>query len=268
MAIVTISRGPFSGGAQLAACVAAQLGYRCVSREAVVEKAVSWGASEREIRAHLERPPGVWDRARHARYVYLTLVQAALAEELRAGRAVYHGNAGHLLLAGVSHVMRVCVIAPLAFRVDLAMQRLNMTRDAATAHLQRADQHARRWVRYLYGVDLADPGLYDIVFNLETLTVTQSSDVIVGLLRERCFLETAESRAAMEDLALASRVRARLVLTKQTSDLEVETVARRGNVSISGTLLSSEQLARARVVALDVPGVTGVDAGVSGRIAV
>ncbi len=268
MAVVTISRGPFSGGAILAESVATALGYRCIPRDAIVEKAAAGGTSENEIRAVLDRPPGLWDRARHAKYVYLTLVQAALTEELRRGRAVYHGNAGHLLLTGVSHVLRTCIIAPLDFRVAQVTARLGMGRDAAVAYIEKVDQDTRRWVQYLYGVDLADPGLYDLVLNLKSFSITQACDVIVGVLRERCFMETAESRAAMEDLALASRVRARLAVTSPTSDLEVDIVAHGGDVSIGGMLLSREQLDRARAVALAVPGVTSVDAGVKGRVAV
>jgi len=268
MAIVTISRGPFSGGAILAECVANALGYRCLGRQAIVEKAAAYGTSEHEIRAVLERAPGLWERGRHAKYVYLTLVQAALTDEMRQGRAVYYGNGGNLLLAGVSHVLRACVIAPLDFRVAQVTERLGMSRDAAVAHIQKVDQEVRRWVQYLYGADLMDQGLYDLVLNLESFSIGQACDVIAGMLQERCFAETAESRAAMEDLALASRVRARLAVTATTSDLEVEIVAHRGDVSIGGTLLSREQLERARAVALTVPGVTGVDAGVKGRVAV
>ncbi len=268
MAIVTISRGPFSGGALLAECISTALGYRCIARDSIVQKAAAYGAPEAEIRKALDRPSGPGHVTGHETYVYLTLVQAALTEELRRGRAVYHGNAGQLLLTGVRHVLRIWVIAPLEFRVSQVTARLGLTREAAVAYLENVDRDARRWVQYLYAVDPADPGLYDLVLNLQAFTITQACDVLVGVLRERCFLETVESRAAMDDLAVASLVRARLAVSTTTSDLEVEIVARRGEVSIGGRLLSREQLDRACAVALAVPGVVSVDAGVKGRIAV
>ncbi len=39
MSIVTISRGSFSSGEALAECLAGKLGYRCVDRDVIVEKA-------------------------------------------------------------------------------------------------------------------------------------------------------------------------------------------------------------------------------------
>ena len=48
MAIITISRGTFSGGLQVAECVAEKLGYRCVSREVLVNAAKQYGVLEIE----------------------------------------------------------------------------------------------------------------------------------------------------------------------------------------------------------------------------
>jgi len=39
MAVITISRGSFSGGKMLAECLAEKLGYRCIDRDVIVEKA-------------------------------------------------------------------------------------------------------------------------------------------------------------------------------------------------------------------------------------
>ena len=44
MSIITISRGTFSGGRDLAECLAQKLGYPCISREVIVEAAERYGA--------------------------------------------------------------------------------------------------------------------------------------------------------------------------------------------------------------------------------
>jgi osmotically-inducible protein OsmY len=60
----------------------------------------------------------------------------------------------------------------------------------------------------------------------------------------------------MNDLALASRVRAELALNPFTSNLEVEVTAKSGSVSVRGDLF--EQLEEVQRVAGAVPGVTAV----------
>ncbi len=57
MSVITISRGTFSGGKTLAECVAQKLGYRCVDREVIVERAAASGVSQEDLRAAMEKPP-------------------------------------------------------------------------------------------------------------------------------------------------------------------------------------------------------------------
>ena len=102
MSVITISRGSFSGGKTLAECLAEKLGYRCIGRETIVERAAASGVSHEELLDALLKPPGFLERFQHKRYQYLTLFQAALAEEVKNGNVVYHGNAGHLMLKGAA----------------------------------------------------------------------------------------------------------------------------------------------------------------------
>ncbi|MFC1980417.1 cytidylate kinase family protein, partial [Chloroflexota bacterium] len=58
MAIITISRGTFSGGQSLAEDVAKKLGYRCISREVLVEAARQYDVAEESLRKTLIEKPG------------------------------------------------------------------------------------------------------------------------------------------------------------------------------------------------------------------
>jgi len=84
-----------------AECLAAKLGYRCIDRDVIVERAAAHGVSQDELRDDLEKPPGFLERFSHKRYKYLALIQAAITEEVRTGKVIYHGLAGHLLLGAV-----------------------------------------------------------------------------------------------------------------------------------------------------------------------
>ena len=97
--IITISRGSSSGGKMLAESVAKRLGYRCVDREQIIQKAAAWGVSQNDLRIPIEKPPTFLGQSQHTKYLYLAFIQAALTEEVRTGNAIYHGLAGHLLLA-------------------------------------------------------------------------------------------------------------------------------------------------------------------------
>jgi osmotically-inducible protein OsmY len=255
MAIITISRGSFSGGKALAECLAAKLDHRCVDREALVRDATSFGVSEAELHDALERPPSFWDRVKHKRYMYLVLLQAALAEEARLGRIVYHGNAGHLLLRGVVHVLRVRIVAPMEMRVPFLMQSLDLTEAQARAEIERRDQLRTHWTQYLYGVEWRDPALYDIVLNLEAVSVQEACETVASLARQPGFAETDESLASIRNLALASKVRAALLLEESTTELELDVTAKNGSVSLSGKVRDEKQRQTVQEVVRAVPGV-------------
>jgi cytidylate kinase len=248
MAIITISRGSFTGGKRLAACLADRLGYRCVDRDIIVERAAAYGASQEDLLNALERPPSFWDRFNHKKYVYLTILQAALTEEVRAGNAVYHGHAGHLLLRGVSHVLRARIIAPLKYRVALLQESHKMNPGEALAYITKIDQDRSRWTQYLYGENWGDPALYDLVLNLESVDIQEACQVIVEMAGLKCFLETPHSVAAMNDLAVASKVRAVLVCNPATVDLELEVTAHGDTVVVKGPVRSSAQIAEIRAL--------------------
>ncbi len=253
MPVITISRGSFSGGKALAERLAGTLGYRCVDRDVIVERAAACGVSQDELRAALQKPPTFLERLRHRKYLYLTVIQAALADEVRSGKAVYHGNAGHLLLGGGPHILRVRIIAPLESRIAMAQERLKLTREEALAYIQRTDQERRKWTQYLYGVDWGDPTLYDVVLNLEHVDIPEACQLLAGLARQRRFDD--ECQRAMNDLALASRVRAELALAAATSHLEVEVAARGGAIHVRGWIDSPEEIDAVFRVAEVVPGV-------------
>lgn len=259
MSVITISRGSFSGGKMLAECLSEALGYRCVDREVIVERAAAHGVSQEELRDALQKPPTFLERFQHKKYLYLVLIQAALCEEVRTGRAVYHGNAGHLLLKGGPHLLRVRIIAPLEFRLKMAQDRLKLSRAEALEHIGRMDQDRRRWTQYLYGVDWGDPANYDIVVNLEFMSICEACEAIATLARQRCFEFTACCQAAMNDLTLASQVRAALALDAATSHLEVDIRARDGALSIRGGVSNTREVTEVQRIASEVPGVVSLN---------
>ncbi len=261
MSVITISRGSFLGGKRLAERLAQDLGFRCVDREVIIAKVAAAGISHDGLRETLTRPPSLFDRwITHRKHVYLALLRAALAEEVKDGSVVYHGYAGHLLLDGAGPVFRVRVIASTDFRLNIAQRELEMSRDRALAYLHQVDQDRAQWTRALYDVSWDDPSQYDMVLNLGHLfEIEDASKVLVATVREQKCLEfTPARKAAMYDFAIASRVHAALVSNPPTEVLRLEVKSLNGVVSIEGTLENDEQLKEVDRVARAVPGVKDI----------
>ena len=256
MAIITISRGSFSGGKMLAEALARRLGYRYIDRDQVIRQAAEWGVSQDDLRTAIEKPPSFLGQSQHTKYIYLAFIQAALAEDVRRGDAIYHGLAGHLLLGKGLHALRTRVIAPMEFRIAQVQQRMNTTRKEALAYIEAIDADRRKWTYFLYGVDWADASLYDLVVNLERMSLEEACEAICLLAQSRSFQSTPETQAAMEDLALASCVKANLAMNPASSELQFEVVACRGSVSLKGDIDTPGQAKKIRSFVETIPGVS------------
>ena len=235
MGIVTISRGTFFFGQALAERVAAALGCACVGRELVREAAESLGISHELMAKKIDEMPTFWERLTSERKVYMAAMQVALAEHVLRGDFVYHSWAGHLLLQGVPSLLKVRVIAPRDKRVASWMERENMSKEAAEEHVGQVDEKRGRWTRFIYGVDWQDPQLYDMVLNLDLMTLESACQAIVALAGRPEFGIPAEGRGKLKGFALASRVRLLLARSPESRALDLQVEANEGSVILRGS---------------------------------
>jgi cytidylate kinase len=259
MAIITISRGTFSGGKALAEQLAQRLGYPCLSREAVLTETMKeYGISESDMTTAMDKPPAFWLQAPYKRSVYLKCVTAVLLEHAKEGRLVYQGHVGHLLLSGISHLIRIRLIADMEFRIKAAMDRMNLDQNAAVAYIEKMDKQRHQWAQFLYGVDWTDAHLYDAVFNLEHNNINGICDLIVRMTELEPFQVTDQSQKAFNDFALSSRVWASLAKDKLIRSVSVSITADTGNVTITGSVGSEKTVEAITHAAEQVRGVKAV----------
>jgi cytidylate kinase len=211
MSIVTVSRGTYSKGKEIAERLAERLGYEPVGREILLEASDEFNIPEVKLARALHDSPSVLDRFTHGKQRYIAFIRCAVLDRLRKDNVVYHGLAGHFFLTGISHVMKVRIIADLQDRVKEETRRENLSEQEARYRLQQDDQERRKWSLHLYGIDTSDPMLYDIVLHVGKLTVPDVVDILADAAARPCFRTTEASQNAMQDLYLAAAAQARLV---------------------------------------------------------
>lgn len=271
MAIITISRGSMSGGEALAQCLAKTLNYPILGREILVEAAAKLGVKEETLVAKFEKSPSLWARLTSERRLYLVAVQAELAERCVEGNLVYHGHAGHLLLKGIPNVLRVRLIAPIEMRIRTVMEKQRLTRKEAEEYIKAVDEERIRWTKFIYGVDWRDPSLYDIIINLEKLSIETACGMIADVVTQKEFEMTEQVKKTLNDFILACRIRNALASDNQTKGMELEVRCNDGVAEISGempapgmlTHTSSKGEQEIRRVVSSVPGVKSVHLNVT-----
>lgn len=210
MSIITISRGSYSKGKEVAEAVASELGYDCISREILVEASDQFNIPEIKLLKALHDAPTVLERFNDGQSRYEAYFKSAFLSHMQKGNIVYHGLAGHFFVQNISHALKVRIIADLDSRVAEEMRRENSSRETALFTLKKDDEERRKWSLYLHGRDPWDSRLYDMVLCVGSLTVDDVVEMLVKTIQKEQFQETERSRAAMRELVLRANIEAQV----------------------------------------------------------
>ncbi|MFC1980747.1 AAA family ATPase [Chloroflexota bacterium] len=211
MAIITISRGSYSRGKEIAEKVAERLDHECINREAIIEASQQFHIPEIRLIRAIHDAPSILERFGYDKEKYLTYFQVALLRHVKKDDVVYHGLAGYFLLEGISHVLKVRIISDMEDRIALEMEREKISREEAQRILKSDDEQRRKWSQYLFGIDTSNPSLYDMVLHIKNFTVDDAVNIICHTVKLPDFQTTAQSQKVLEDHLLAAEVKAALI---------------------------------------------------------
>ena len=167
MAIITISRGSYSRGKEIAEKVAQKIGYECIARDVLVEASKDFNIPELKLVRAIHDAPSILDRVVYGKDKYVAYIQKAILQHLQKDNVVYHGLAGHFFVKDISHVLKVRILAEMEDRVRLEMARHGISEKEARRVLEHDDEERKKWSQHLYGIDTGDPRLYDLVIHIK-----------------------------------------------------------------------------------------------------
>jgi cytidylate kinase len=253
MSIITISRGSYSGGKEVAEKLAQKLGYACISREILLKASEEFNIPEIKLIRAIHDAPSILERFTYGKERYVAYIRAALLKQVQQDNTVYHGLAGHFLLQGIPHLLKVRILADLEDRVAEEMRRVEISADKARDLIKKDDEERRKWSLQLYGADPWDPMLYDLVIHLNSITVADAVDLISQAGKLPGCQTTPQSQALLDDLALAAQIQA--VLVEQFPSVKVSARDREVLVSTKGVLDEEELAAQVKRIAKRTAGV-------------
>lgn len=211
MAIITISRGCFSHGQEIAEKVAKMLNYECVSQEVIIlEASRFFQVPEGKLMESIHDAPKILERITHARERFLSCFQAALLGHVKKDNVVYHGYAGHFFIPKISHILKVRVIAEMEDRIALLQKKRKISRNEAINFIEKEDRHRAEWNKHICKADMEDPRPYDMVLNIGKLTIQDACEIIYTAARCDTYKVTLESEKTLHDFALSSQIKAAL----------------------------------------------------------
>lgn len=236
MPIITIYQGASGSGQELAKAVAKELGYRCISREVLVEASRKYGIPQVKLKEIAEKGQPWLERWLQNLVPYRLALQAAFCELVQGKNVVYHGHIGHELIPNnIKHVLKVLLTAPSEMRIERVQKRLKLNYTTARRYVDEVDKARTRRIMAMFDTDWRDPSRYDLVLNLGKMTLEEGTHMIAEAAKLPGYQPTVVSEERLQDLTLAIRVHATLVTSLELTGARLEVTADGGEVSVSGS---------------------------------
>jgi cytidylate kinase len=234
MAIVIISSLDEATRREIAENLARKLDCPVLSREQVIERATECGVPIGRLELAVLKHQVPRERLARHKAQYLAIVTMAICREVEEHQnLVYHGRAGNMVLQGISHVLRVRVVPNAERRLADVQRRLKLSREKAIEYVTNVDQDLENWIRFAHNADVNDFHQYDLVLNLDQISLESASTTTCAMAQLPDFQPTPASRRVMEDLCLAARARRRLGCDPRTAMADLSVSVRNGRVTVT-----------------------------------
>lgn len=259
MPVLTIFSSRFCLRKQLVEKLLQAVDFKHVTDAEVVSQAAGLsGMKEKELLGAFDARTSVFNKFTHEKERAIAWLRLATAELLSEGNLLLDGFCGMLVPAAISHALRVCLIADMKTRMQVAEAERVGEKEAA-AQIRQADEDRTAWIYELFKTrDPWMPSLYDILIPVSPAYVDPAIDDIVENLRSEVIQPTDASLLAAADFVLAARVG--VALAREGHNVEV--FARDGAVTITihrNVLMLSRLEAELKAVAKTVEGVVSVE---------
>ena len=95
----------------------------------------------------------------------------------------------------------------------------------------------------MYAHDIRNTMLYDLVLNLDRVTLKAACGILECIMAEKDFQVTPESRAEVERLYLATKIEESLVTDPRTAALEIRAEVQNDGIRLIGPYIEDSELA-------------------------
>jgi CheY-like chemotaxis protein len=259
MSVITLFSGSYCQGEYVAQKIVDTLGCKLIDDDALItEAARRLGVEEGKLHRALTAKASVFNRFTHEKERSLAYLKVVLAELLQQDNMLLVGFAGHMIPRDVTHVLKVCTIADIAYRAGAAAKKEGLSEKDAIKKIHKDDESRVLWVEYLFKErDPWSPALYDMVIPMDKNDADSAAEIITVNIRKDVLKVTDASRKAVNDFLLASQVNLKLA----EAGHDVSVFAEDGTVMVTinkHVLMLSSLEDELKRIAGSVPGVKDV----------
>jgi len=261
MAVIAISQQIGSRGIELGELAARELGYRFQTGEQLIaETAKRFNVSAEQMKWFDVHAPHFWERKTETN-LFAAYYRAVFLQEAAQDRIVVAGRGSSHFLPEGGCGIRVRTMAPVADRIRQVAKEEKLAVTAAEKRVRDFDTEVKARIKTLFGQDIEDPAIYDLVINTSRLPLAAHAGTLAALATHIDADGSAERKKCMRDASIAAQVHAALVAHPKIRDTQMSVNCSSGCVRVSGVGLVPPWDELVIGVARTIEGVASVEVG-------
>ncbi len=266
MSIIAMFHGSYCHEKEIIDDLVKKLNYKHITDNDILNEASErFRVPVKKLARAMFFSPSIFNKFTHEKERSIAYIRMVLAERMKNDNILHTGFAGHLLPKNISHVLKVCIIADIDYRAELASKREGISVKDAFNKIKKKDDELNRWTQYLYGMKPWDAKLFDIVIPIDKRSKEESKEaaieeavhIVYYNLQRDIIKRTAKSINAMNDFVLASGVN--IALAEKGHDVLVSCRNREITIVIDKYVMRLDALEKElNNIASAIPGVRNV----------
>lgn len=211
MPVIAIFSGQFCGAEEVIEDLSRRMDYPVLGSEDLEQAARSRGGRPSWLTSALGGKTSLWDSLTHQQAKGLIHTRDALARVLQDDALIYVGPGTLLIPREITHVLRVCLAAGRAFRLERAVRQEGLSARQAKRRIDHSDKDLGLWARKLFNKGPWNRDLYDLVIPMHSTDPGDAAGLIQRSARSEALKPTRASLQAAMDFSLATQVNLRLL---------------------------------------------------------
>ncbi len=259
MSVITIFSGSFCNEDGIIKVLTDNTGYTYLSSEDIIKKAANLSRlPEKKITEAFTAKTSIFNKFTHEKERSIAYLRLAIADILKEDKLLLAGFPVQLIPRDISHVLKICLIADVKYRISQAAAE-NQGEKNAIKILKDNEKNSTEWIKNLFNLD--DPWnstLYDIVIPMDKSGIEDAAKLILEKADSEAVAYTERSKEAVNDFHLASLVET--ALADEGHNISVS--ARNGAVKLTinnNVLLLKKLEEDIKAIAQKVQGVRSVE---------
>jgi two-component system response regulator CpxR len=212
MSIITVFTGKYCNEELAIKEILEKTGYKYLTDSDIAAKAGRLSdLPESKILKAFSAKVSVFNQFTHEKERSIAYLKLAVAETITEDNLLINGFTSLLIPAGIAHVLKVCLIADMKYRLSIAGSS-GMSENEALKMLHRSDEDRMSWTKSILEKDDPwDVSIYDMVMPTDKINSKGIADLVKNTLEKNILKTSAAGEKAIHDFILAARVETELI---------------------------------------------------------